>query len=153
MRDLFQMHTINLSVAVWVGFIALFGVATDDGVLMGTYIHHVFLEKDPQTRHAIREAVVTAGLKRVRPAAMTTATTLIALLPVLTSTGKGADIMVPDFRRHADPVDDHVCRPRIPMLVAGRAAEERGKGPQRSRKFLTRKINFPSHFLSFGLSG
>ena len=95
MRDLFQMHTINLSVAVWVGFIALFGVATDDGVLMGTYIHHVFLEKDPQTRHAIREAVVTAGLKRVRPAAMTTATTLIALLPVLTSSGKGADIMVP----------------------------------------------------------
>lgn len=95
MRDLFQMHTINLSVAVWVGFITLFGVATDDGVLMGTYIHHVFLEKDPQTRHAIREAVVTAGLKRVRPAAMTTATTLIALLPVLTSTGKGADIMVP----------------------------------------------------------
>lgn len=95
MRDLFQMHTINLSVAIWVGFIALFGVATDDGVLMGTYIHHVFLEKDPQTRHAIREAVVTAGLKRVRPAAMTTATTLIALLPVLTSTGKGADIMVP----------------------------------------------------------
>ena len=95
MRDLFQMHTINLSVAVWVGFIALFGVATDDGVLMGTYIHHVFLEKDPQTRHAIREAVVTAGLRRVRPAAMTTATTLIALLPVLTSTRKGADIMVP----------------------------------------------------------
>lgn len=95
MRDLFQMHTINLSVAVWVGFIALFGVATDDGVLMGTYIHHVFLEKDPQTRHTIREAVVTAGLKRVRPAAMTTATTLVALLPVLTSTGKGADIMVP----------------------------------------------------------
>ena len=95
MRDLFQMHTINLSVAVWVGFIALFGVATDDGVLMGTYIHHVFLEKDPQTRHAIREAVVTAGLKRVRPAAMTTATTLVALLPVLPSTGKGAAIIVP----------------------------------------------------------
>ena len=95
MRDLFQMHTINLSVAVWVGFIALFGVATDDGVLMGTYIHHVFLERAPRTKHDIREAVVAAGLKRVRPAAMTTATTLIALLPVLTSTGKGADIMVP----------------------------------------------------------
>lgn len=95
MRDLFQMHTINLSVAVWVGFIALFGVATDDGVLMGTYIHQIFLERDPRTRHDIREAVVAAGLKRVRPAAMTTATTLIALLPVLTSTGKGADIMVP----------------------------------------------------------
>ncbi|MCS2892905.1 efflux RND transporter permease subunit [Parabacteroides faecis] len=94
-RDLFQMHTINLSVAVWVGFIALFGVATDDGVLMGTYIHQTFLQQNPTTKEAIREAVVTAGLKRVRPAAMTTATTLIALLPVLTSTGKGADIMVP----------------------------------------------------------
>ncbi|MDR1610766.1 MAG: efflux RND transporter permease subunit [Candidatus Symbiothrix sp.] len=94
-RDLFQMHPINLSIAVWVGFIALFGIATNDGVLMGTYIHDIFLERNPQTRNEIREAVVYAGLKRVRPAAMTTATTLIALLPVLTSTGKGADIMVP----------------------------------------------------------
>lgn len=95
MRDLFQVQVINLSVAVWVGFIALFGVATDDGVLMGSYIHDVFKERNPQTRDAIREAVVHAGLKRVRPAAMTTATTLIALLPVLTSTGKGAEIMIP----------------------------------------------------------
>jgi len=95
MRDLFQMHPINLSVAVWVGFIALFGIATDDGVLMGTYIHDVFEERNPKTRIAIREAVVFAGNKRVRPAAMTTASTLIALLPVLTSAGKGADIMVP----------------------------------------------------------
>ncbi|MDR2765763.1 MAG: efflux RND transporter permease subunit [Tannerella sp.] len=94
-RDLFQMHPVNLSIAVWVGFIALFGIATDDGVLMGTYIHDLFRERDPQTKDAIRETVVQAGLKRVRPAAMTTATTLIALLPVLTSTGKGADIMVP----------------------------------------------------------
>jgi Cu(I)/Ag(I) efflux system membrane protein CusA/SilA len=94
-RDLFRMHPVNLSIAVWVGFIALFGIATDDGVLMGTYIHNLFLERNPQTRQAIRETVVQAGLKRVRPAAMTTATTLIALLPVLTSTGKGADIMVP----------------------------------------------------------
>lgn len=95
MRSLFQIQPINLSVAVWVGFIALFGVATDDGVLMGTYIHRVFLDRQPQTKHDIRESVVEAGLKRVRPAAMTTATTLIALLPVLTSTGKGADIMIP----------------------------------------------------------
>jgi len=95
MRDVFQMHTINLSVAVWVGFIALFGVATDDGVLMGTYIHQIFLERDPKTKQEIREAVITAGLRRVRPAAMTTATTLIALLPILTSTGKGSDIMIP----------------------------------------------------------
>jgi Cu(I)/Ag(I) efflux system membrane protein CusA/SilA len=94
-RDLFQMHTVNLSIAVWVGFIALFGISTNDGVLMGTYIHDSFLAKNPRTKDEIRETVVYAGLKRVRPAAMTTATTLIALLPVLTSTGKGADIMIP----------------------------------------------------------
>jgi Cu(I)/Ag(I) efflux system membrane protein CusA/SilA len=95
MRDLFQMGTINLSVAVWVGFIALFGIATDDGVLMGTYIHQVFEKRDPQTVPAVRAAVLEAGKKRVRPAMMTTAVTIIALFPVLTSTGKGADIMVP----------------------------------------------------------
>ncbi|MBN1144593.1 MAG: efflux RND transporter permease subunit [Bacteroidales bacterium] len=95
MRDLFQMHPINLSVAVWVGFIALFGIATNDGVIMGTYIHRVFEEQKPGTIQAVREAVVTAGKKRVRPAMMTTAVTVIALLPVLTSTGKGAEIMLP----------------------------------------------------------
>ncbi|CAM4275028.1 efflux RND transporter permease subunit [Gillisia hiemivivida] len=95
MRDLFQMGDINLSVAVWVGFIALFGIATDDGVLMGTYIHQVFERKKPKTVEAVRAAVMEAGLKRVRPAMMTTAVTIIALFPVLTSTGKGSDIMVP----------------------------------------------------------
>lgn len=95
MRDLFQIHTINLSVAVWVGFIALFGIATDDGVIMGTYIHQVFEERKPATVHDVREAVIEAGKKRVRPAMMTAAVAIIALLPVLTSTGKGADIMVP----------------------------------------------------------
>ena len=94
-RDMFQMHPINLSVAVWVGFIALFGIATNDGVIMGTYIHQVFEERHPGTIHDVREAIVTAGKKRVRPAMMTTAVAVIALLPVLTSTGKGADIMVP----------------------------------------------------------
>ncbi|WP_047418623.1 efflux RND transporter permease subunit [Cellulophaga sp. Hel_I_12] len=95
MRDLFQMHTINLSVAVWVGFIALFGIATDDGVIMGTYIHQVFEEKKPDTIEGVRAAVLEAGKKRVRPAMMTAAVAIIALLPVLTSTGKGADIMIP----------------------------------------------------------
>jgi len=95
MRDLFQMHTINLSVAVWVGFIALFGIATDDGVLMGTYIHDVFEKRNPKTVSEVRDAVMEAGSKRVRPAMMTAAVAIIALLPVLSSTGKGADIMVP----------------------------------------------------------
>jgi Cu(I)/Ag(I) efflux system membrane protein CusA/SilA len=95
LRDMFQMHPINLSVAVWVGFVALFGIATNDGVIMGTYIHQVFEQRHPSTVLEVREAVVAAGKKRVRPAMMTTAVAVIALLPVLTSTGKGADIMVP----------------------------------------------------------
>ncbi len=95
MRDLFDMHTVNLSVAVWVGFIALFGVATDDGVIMGTYIQQIFKEQKPSNRKEIFAAVVEAGSKRVRPAMMTAATTIIALIPVLASTGKGSDIMVP----------------------------------------------------------
>ncbi len=95
MRHLFQIHPINLSVAVWVGFIALFGIATDDGVIMGTYIHQVFKERQPKTVAGVREAVLVAGKKRVRPAMMTAAVAIIALLPVLTSTGKGADIMIP----------------------------------------------------------
>ena len=94
-RDLFQMHTINLSVAVWVGFIALFGIATDDGVLIGTYLDQSFAKHKPSTIDEIRKAVAYAGLRRIKPAVMTSATTIIALLPVLTSTGRGADIMIP----------------------------------------------------------
>lgn len=95
MRDLFQIHTINLSVAVWVGFIALFGIATDDGVIMGTYIHQTFERNDPQTIADVRASVIEAGSNRVRPAMMTAAVAIIALLPVLTATGKGADVMIP----------------------------------------------------------
>lgn len=94
-RELFQVKTINLSVAVWVGFIALFGIATDDGVLMATYLDQRFAKGVQPTKENIREAVIEAGSRRVRPALMTTATTLIALVPILTSSGKGSDIMIP----------------------------------------------------------
>lgn len=95
MRDLFQLHPVNLSVAVWVGFIALFGIATDDGVIMGTYLTQVFEKESPESREAIRDSVLQAGSKRVRPAMMTAATAIIALIPVLTATGKGADVVIP----------------------------------------------------------
>ncbi|MGQ1784373.1 efflux RND transporter permease subunit [Saccharicrinis sp. GN24d3] len=95
LQNLFQIKTINLSVAVWVGFIALFGVATDDGVLISTYIKQLQEKNNPKSVKEIRALILEAGSKRVRPAIMTTATTIIALLPVLTSTGKGSDIMVP----------------------------------------------------------
>lgn len=94
-RDMFQMHSINLSVAVWVGFIALFGIASDNGVIIGTYLKQVFEKNKPENIEAVRKSVLEAGNKRVRPAVMTAATTIIALIPVLTSTGKGSDIMVP----------------------------------------------------------
>ncbi|MEP3387218.1 MAG: efflux RND transporter permease subunit, partial [Reichenbachiella sp.] len=95
LRDLFQMHTINLSVAVWVGFIALFGIATDNGVLISTYLDQSFTRNKPDTEDGIRTSVVEAGVRRIRPALMTAATTMIALLPILTSTGRGSDIMIP----------------------------------------------------------
>ena len=95
MRELFQVHTINLSVAVWVGFLALFGIASDNGVIVSTYLDQVFRERSPGTVEAMREATLAAARRRVRPCLMTTATTILALIPVLTATGRGADVMVP----------------------------------------------------------
>ena len=95
MRELFQLHAINLSVAVWVGFLALFGIAVDDGVVMATYLKQSFAAHKTTTIAELRAATVAAGLRRVRPCLMTSATTILALLPVLSSTGRGADIMIP----------------------------------------------------------
>jgi len=95
LRQLFQMHPINLSVAVWVGFIALFGIATDDGVVMATYLTQTFERNQPKDLQTLRASVIEAGQKRIRPCLMTTATTILALLPILTSTGRGSDIMIP----------------------------------------------------------
>jgi Cu(I)/Ag(I) efflux system membrane protein CusA/SilA len=95
LRDLFQVHPINLSVAIWVGFIALFGIASDNGVVTATYLQQSFREHKPSSIDEIRETTVIAGSRRVRPCLMTAATTVLALLPVLSSTGRGSDIMVP----------------------------------------------------------
>lgn len=95
LRELFNIKTINLSVAVWVGFIALFGIATDDGVVMATYLDQSFEKEKPNDKPGIRQATLEAAGKRIRPCLMTTVTTVLALLPVLTSTGKGSDIMIP----------------------------------------------------------
>jgi Cu(I)/Ag(I) efflux system membrane protein CusA/SilA len=95
MRSLFQVHPINLSVAVWVGFLALFGIATDDGVIITTYLDQSFRKRRISSAKEAREATLAAGLRRVRPCLMTTATTILALIPILTATGRGSDIMVP----------------------------------------------------------
>ena len=95
MRELFQVHTFNLSVAVWVGFLALFGIASDNGVIIATFLDQSFERRQPASITDIRAATVEAGIRRVRPCLMTAGTTILALIPVLTSTGRGSDIMVP----------------------------------------------------------
>jgi len=95
MRELFQMHNINLSVAVWVGFLALFGIASDDGVVITTYLDQTFREEKITTVAQIRELTIKGASRRIRPCMMTSATTILALLPILTSTGRGSDIMIP----------------------------------------------------------
>jgi Cu(I)/Ag(I) efflux system membrane protein CusA/SilA len=95
LRELFQVRPIQMSVAVWVGFLALFGIATDDGVVMMTFLRQKVAERKPKNAKEVRAAVLEAGKRRIRPCLMTTATTVLALLPVLSSRGKGADLMIP----------------------------------------------------------
>ena len=95
MRGLFQIHTINMSVAVWVGFLALFGIATENGVVQSTYLGQVFRERQPQSIKDVHEATIVAAQRRVRPCLMTSGTTILALIPILTSVGRGSDVMVP----------------------------------------------------------
>jgi Cu(I)/Ag(I) efflux system membrane protein CusA/SilA len=95
LRELFQVHPINLSVAVWVGFLALFGISDDDGVVMGTFLEQEFRQTGPATVAEARAATVRAGQRRIRAALMTGTTTILALVPVLTATGRGGDLMVP----------------------------------------------------------
>ncbi|MDB4642642.1 efflux RND transporter permease subunit, partial [Verrucomicrobia bacterium] len=94
-RELFQVRPFNLSVAVWVGFLALFGIASDNGVIMATYLDQKFRGLKDMSITDIRLATIEAGVRRARPCMMTTATTVLALIPILTSTGRGSDIMVP----------------------------------------------------------
>ncbi|QDT86418.1 efflux RND transporter permease subunit [Gimesia chilikensis] len=83
---------VDMNTAVWVGFIALFGIAVDDGVVMATYIQQTLKRQPVKDIADLREAIYTAGLKRIRPCVMTTLTTIFALLPVLMSHGRGADV-------------------------------------------------------------
>ena len=85
----------NLSVAVWVGFIALFGIAVDDGILMITYFKQAMKLKKPTNSHELKTLILEAGSRRIRPLLMTTLTTSLALLPVMWSTSTGSEVMKP----------------------------------------------------------
>lgn len=95
LRELFQVGTVNLSVAVWVGMIALLGIATDDGVVLSTWLEQSLRARPPRSREEVRARTLEAGERRLRACLMTSATTLLALLPVITSPGRGADVMLP----------------------------------------------------------
>lgn len=90
-----MFYGANLSVAVWVGFIALIGVSDDDSVVMLTYLENLFRDKPPQSIAEIRSLVIEAGLKRIRPCLMTSATTIIGLAPIFLHPGRGSDVMQP----------------------------------------------------------
>ena len=86
---------LNTSVAVWVGFIALFGIAVDDGVVMMVYIQKALREKKPKDWVDLKHCILEAGSRRIRPLIMTTTTTIFALLPVLWSTTTGSEVIRP----------------------------------------------------------
>ena len=86
---------VNLSIAVWVGFLVLFGVVDDDGVIISTYLEDNFDKATFSSVQEIREAVVQAGLKRIRPSLMTISTTIFGLMPIFWATGRGSDVMRP----------------------------------------------------------
>lgn len=86
------IQQVEMNTAIWIGFIALFGIAVDDGVVMATYLQQVFSRRDIRSVADIRAATAEAGRRRIRPCLMTTVTTLVALVPVLSSTGRGADV-------------------------------------------------------------
>ncbi|MFQ5729841.1 MAG: efflux RND transporter permease subunit, partial [Waddliaceae bacterium] len=95
LRELFQMHPINLSVAIWVGFLALFGIASDNGVLLADGIDQRMKNQSFRTIEELRQAIISSSTHRIRPVLMVSAATLLSLLPVLSAAGRGADIMVP----------------------------------------------------------
>ena len=85
----------NTSVAVWVGFIALFGIAVDDGVVMMTYLQEAIKNHKPKNWEELKECVLEAGSRRIRPLVMTTTTTVVALVPVMWATTTGSEVMKP----------------------------------------------------------
>ena len=95
LRSLFQIEQVNLSVAVWVGMIALLGIATDDGVVMASALEQRLSQETLTDVTQLKILVIQEASARLIPCLMTTATTLIALLPVIMSAGRGADLMRP----------------------------------------------------------
>jgi Cu(I)/Ag(I) efflux system membrane protein CusA/SilA len=89
----------NFSVAVWVGYIALYGVAVQTGVVMVVYLHEALDRRlhagEAITEQSLLDATVEGSVLRLRPKVMTVGTTLVSLAPVMWAAGVGADVMKP----------------------------------------------------------
>ncbi len=94
----FLLH-YNFSVAVWVGYIALFGIAVETGVVMVIYLHEAFerhaANGKPMTREEMEAAVIEGAVQRLRPKLMTVTAVLASLAPILWASGIGSDVMKP----------------------------------------------------------
>jgi Cu(I)/Ag(I) efflux system membrane protein CusA/SilA len=89
----------NFSVAVWVGYIALFGIAVETGVVMVVYLHEALEERmkqdEPFTENALVQATIAGAVQRLRPKLMTVAAVILSLAPILWESGIGSDVMKP----------------------------------------------------------
>jgi len=89
----------NLSVAAWVGYIALFGIAVETGVVMVVYLHEALERKLAAGEIAeasdVRQAAIEGAVHRLRPKLMTVAAVLASLIPILRESGVGSDVMKP----------------------------------------------------------
>jgi Cu(I)/Ag(I) efflux system membrane protein CusA/SilA len=103
----------NLSVAVWVGVIALAGLDAETGIVMLLYLDLAWRERKPATAAALDDAIFHGAVKRIRPKMMTVATILVGLLPILWSQGTGADVM----KRIAAPMVGGVVTSAVLELI------------------------------------
>ena len=89
----------NFSVAVWVGYIALFGIAVETGVVMVVYLHEALQQRianwKPLTESDIEQAAIDGAVQRLRPKLMTVTAVILSLAPILWETGIGSDVMKP----------------------------------------------------------
>jgi Cu(I)/Ag(I) efflux system membrane protein CusA/SilA len=125
----------NLSVAVWVGIIALAGVAAETGVVMLVYLDEYYEKYRDEGRltsvAALREAVLLGAVQRVRPKMMTVASTMLGLLPIMWATGPGSDMM----KRIAAPMVGGMVSSTVLTLVVIPAIYLTWRGIQHRRDF------------------
>jgi Cu(I)/Ag(I) efflux system membrane protein CusA/SilA len=122
---------IEMNTAIWIGLIALIGIAEDDGVVIATYMEQLFARRPPRSVQDIRQTTVEAGRRRIRPSLMTAFTTFAALLPVMLATGRGADVAramaLPVF---AGMLIELVSLFVVPVLYCGYMELRLGRQPQ-----------------------